>query len=263
MTKFHYFKFDDKTDSDFELDIRMEGITGGIRDDAVVIFQYPSMVSDRYDAKLVEHLKNKKGMKLVIFAQDLGCSVSSATYELQNEIKILSRADLLILESPKMKKIMNANGLTDIDVIYHEVWDYPCDIAKDTRAINIEKTVTDLEIGDMSIDTLITRKACGFVMVDSGDYIHSRKLGYCVASGIPVVVGNDSIEREFVRKFGIGICADTKEEAKNIVMQMTEHDIQKIKVAIEKLSVAVGEGVFTKTLLQKVLYHVVLSQLEN
>lgn len=87
------FKFNDTYDSDDELHVRMQGITAAVSSDSIVIFQYPSMVSARYDSFVMEHLKNTCGAKVAVFVEDLGSRIAPSDYkQLSDEIDLFNKA---------------------------------------------------------------------------------------------------------------------------------------------------------------------------
>ena len=105
------FKFDDTYDSDDELHVRMQGITAAVSSDSIVIFQYPSMVSARYDSFVMEHLKNTCAAKVAVFVEDLGSRIAPSDYkQLSDEIDLFNKADLLIVQSTEMELYLNENG---------------------------------------------------------------------------------------------------------------------------------------------------------
>ena len=116
------FKFPDSCDSDYELDVRMEGIMASMENEAVVIFQYPSMVSLRYDRSIVQHIKKYKDSKLIIMVQDFGSVVSKEAYpSIEEEVALLQQADLLILQSPMMRNCLIQHGLKEIPILYQQL----------------------------------------------------------------------------------------------------------------------------------------------
>lgn len=116
------FKFDDTYDSDDELHVRMQGITAAVSSDSIVIFQYPSMVSARYDSFVMEHLKNTCGAKVAVFVEDLGSRIAPSDYkQLSDEIDLFNKADLLIVQSTEMELYLKENGLKEKPLLYQRV----------------------------------------------------------------------------------------------------------------------------------------------
>lgn len=259
------FRFPDQCDNDEELRMRMDGITAAVSEESVVIFQYPSMVSARYDRFLLDHLKKRSGVKVVIFVQDLGKWVYPEGYtDLSEEIELLCRADLLILQSVMMKHYLNKKGLSDIPVMYQEVWDYPWHICRDS--VNFEKRLD--QINDISVNNLLGLKSEGAGLLSDfssgyAEMCNPLRTGFYICAGIPVAAGNGFRAADFVSRYGIGITAETYEEAKKLVENIEDSQVIQIKSCINKIRQVISSGIFTKTLLQDAVYKVLMETLNN
>ena len=149
------FKFNDTHDSDDELHVRMQGITAAVSSDSIVIFQYPSMVSARYDSFVMEHLKNTCAAKVAVFVEDLGSRIAPSDYkQLSDEIDLFNKADLLIVQSTEMELYLKENGLKEKPLLYQRVWDYPYDFC--LEELEIDKKVE--KIHDISIQHMLDLK---------------------------------------------------------------------------------------------------------
>lgn len=256
-----FFKFPDNCDSDKELDYRMEGITAAISDYTTVIMQYPSMVSIRYDKAVVSHIKRHRGIKLAILVEDFGSEVAKEYYpDISEEIKLFNSADLLILQSRQMHEYLIENGLENVSVIFQELWDYPYDLSRDNIKIG---TYIDY-IPDISTDNLMSLKEAGFCKVMSDDswyhaMCNSQLSGFCISAGIPMVAMKNTRMAEIVERFGIGITADSYEEAEQIINAMNDEQLKEIKSDIKKLQPAVTGGLFGKTILINVAYSMTIN----
>ncbi len=97
MQEISLFRFDDRSDSDEELRMRLHAITTAVPEDGIVFLQYPTMVGIRYDQMLIEILKKRRGVQLIIVLEGYGSQVCPETYfELEEEKKLLRYADLMI-----------------------------------------------------------------------------------------------------------------------------------------------------------------------
>ena len=253
------FRFPDKSDNDEELHYRMDGITAAVSDESVVIFQYPSMVSARYDRFLIEHLKRRRELKLILFVQDFGNTVFPDGYaNVKEEIELFNQADLLILQSEKMEEYLKKEGLADIPVMYQEVWDYPYDISR--NSIKIEKRLE--RITDISVNHLMGIKSAGVGMISDFssyymDMCNPLRTGFYICAGIPVVAKSGSRLADFIGRYRIGIFTETYDEANKIVETLTDEQLNDIKSNINKISRAISGGIYTKTLLQDAVYEIV------
>ena len=161
-----FFKFEDQSDSDRELNVRMDGILAAVEENAVVIFQYPSMVSSRYDRCAIEHIRQSKDRKLILMVQDLGGAVDPKDYPmLADEIELFQQADLLILQSVKMKDFLVEHGLGEVPVVYQRVWEYPYEIYN--NEVQVEKRLQTIE--DISIPALLDLQTGGVAVLEKKD----------------------------------------------------------------------------------------------
>lgn len=256
------FKFPDSCDSDYELDVRMEGIMAAMENEAVVIFQYPSMVSLRYDRSIVQHIKKYKDSKLIIMVQDFGSVVSKEAYpSIEEEVALLQQADLLILQSPMMRNCLIQHGLKEIPILYQQIWEYPYDIYGE--GIKIKKSIQRIE--NVEIQTLLNMRESGVAVFDSqGDYYKELgsplAAGFCICAGIPIITSETSALGQFVRTYGVGFTLSEEQRAESFIEQLTDVEISDKVRQEQKLKVAIGSGLFTKTLLQNAVFQVYMDK---
>ena len=117
-----------------EIDKRLDGIIAPLNLGDVVIFQYPSWIGPNYDECFVDKVKSYRDTKLIIFVQDVQKLMFNSEQSIMDiEIRIMNKADLLILPSDKMYQHLKDNGLKDKKVIYQTIWDMPSDICFDNH----------------------------------------------------------------------------------------------------------------------------------
>lgn len=255
------FKFDDEYDSDDELHVRMQGITAAVSRDSIVIFQYPSMVSARYDGFVMEHLKNACGAKVAVFVHDLGSKVAHDNYNhLSDEIDLFNKADLLIVQSTEMELYLKENGLKELPVLYQKVWDYPYDLCLDE--LEIDKKVE--QIHDISMQHMLDLKKAGLALSTTtgrenkyGLMINSFETGFCICAGIPVIVPEQTNIADFISRYGIGFVMSDDETTDDVLNRISDDDIAKAKEQEKKLAPAVADGMFTKLMLQEVVCRII------
>lgn len=251
-----FFKFPDETDSDTELDVRIEGIMAAVDTDAVVVFQYPGMISARYDRAVIRHLKKYRNRKLIIMVEDLGSMLQIPGYpDLKEEIELFQQADVLVLQSAMMKDYLVVHGLRKIPVLYQELWEFPYEIYN--RDVRIEKRLQT--VMDLSVPALIGMRRCGIACPEKRDGFYYEmcnplEAGFCICAGIPLLAEKNSGLGKFISRYGIGVVAGEQNEAQQIVSALTQEQIRDRKRNLMRLQPAVGSGMFTQTLLQNAVY---------
>ena len=255
------FKFNDTYDSDDELRVRMQGITAAVSRDSIVIFQYPSMVSARYDRFVMEHLKNTCGAKVAVFVEDLGSRIAPSDYkQLSDEIDLFNKADLLIVQSTEMELFLKENGLEEMPVLYQRVWDYPYDFYLDE--LEIDKKVE--QIHDISMQHMLDLKKAGLALSTTTDrenkyglMINPFETGFCICAGIPVIVPEQTNIADFVSRYGLGFVMSDDETTDDVLNRISDEDIAKAKEQEKKLAPAVADGMVTKLMLQEVVCRII------
>ncbi len=255
------FKFDDTYDSDDELHVRMQGITAAVSRDSIVIFQYPSMVSARYDGFVMEHLKNICGAKVAVIVEDLGSRIAPSDYkQLSDEINLFNKADLLIVQSTEMELYLKENGLKKMPVMYQRVWDYPYDFYLDEQ--EIDKKVE--QIHDISMQHMLDLKKAGLALTATTDrenkyglMINPFETGFCICASIPMIVPEQTNIAEFVSRYGIGFVMSDGENTDDVLNRISDGDIVQAQEQEKKLAPAVADGMFTKLILQEVVCRII------
>ena len=255
------FKFDDTYDSDDELRVRMQGITAAVSRDSIVIFQYPSMVSARYDGFVMEHLKNICGAKVAVIVEDLGSRIAPSDYkQLSDEINLFNKADLLIVQSTEMELYLKENGLKKMSVMYQRVWDYPYDFYLDEQ--EIDKKVE--QIHDISMQHMLDLKKAGLALIATTDrenkyglMINPFETGFCICACIPMIVPEQTNIAEFVSRYGIGFVMSEDENTDDVLNRISDGDIAQAQEQEKKLAPAVADGMFTKLMLQEVVCRII------
>ena len=80
-----------------------------------------------------------------------------------------------------------------------------------------------------------------------------HKLGFTLASGIPVIVRNGCVHSDFVREKGLGYVVDSLEEADNLVQNTSDEEYAKMISNIVPYQYMLLNGVYTKKLLMDAL----------
>ncbi|WP_022770281.1 sugar transferase [Butyrivibrio sp. NC2007] len=125
------YKIPEFIDDDNELNHRMDGIISSLRQRDVVIFQFPSWSGLRYEEFLCNHIKAYQNAKLIIFVEDVeALQMDPDRMTLPYCVRLFNKADGLILPSRRMFKVLKEAGLqlTEGQMTYQPIWDYPTDI---------------------------------------------------------------------------------------------------------------------------------------
>lgn len=121
-----FFKYPVQSDSEAELNSRLDGIIAGLWHDDIVVFQFPSWNGFTFDEAFCEKVKAYLNTKLIIYAHDIVPLMFDKNEDnIRRVVQILNRADVLILPSENMYNLLKTYGLNIENVLYQEVWDYP------------------------------------------------------------------------------------------------------------------------------------------
>lgn len=126
-----YFKIPEYIDDNNELNHRLDGIISSLKEEDVVVFQYPSWNGLRYEEFLFDHIKCYRDAKLIFFVEDVeALEMDVERRTLPRCVQLLTKADGLILPSVKMFQVLKDAGLEipEERVTYQTIWDYPTDV---------------------------------------------------------------------------------------------------------------------------------------
>lgn len=268
------FKFPDECDTDEQLHVRIDGVISSLCMGDIVIFQYPSGISARYDRFLIEHIRRYAGVRLVIYVQELAAG--------QEELALLNRADLLIMPSEEMLSFYQSNGLQEKPVILQKWYDYMTDVMlrkHEERRIYIlsediepgnsisRSNVEMLPFDEYHVpETLLKIAEGGVGLIWNFDEEQKNifapwglMLGLFLTAGIPVIVQKGCPCEEYVEKHGAGFVAESMEEVYRICAALSDEDFDKYYANVGKLQYLFTSGAYTKQLLQRIL----IDTLEN
>lgn len=121
----YYYPVD--CDSEGELRKRLDGITSAIERGDIVIFQSPSWLVTSYDRALVNNIRTRRNIRLVIFIHDVITMMFKGVPEeaLVELVEIYNMADLVILPSERMLSFLQEKGLKVKKVLIQSMWDLP------------------------------------------------------------------------------------------------------------------------------------------
>lgn len=264
-------KFPDETDTDEQLHVRMDGIISSLCRDDIVIFQYPSGISARYDRFLIEHIRRYAGVRLVIYVQE---PVTEG-----EELALLNQADLLIMPSEEMHSFYLKNGLQEKPVILQKWYDYMTDVLlrehKERRIYILSEEIAPgnamsgsnvemLPFDEYHVPEMLLKLGeggVGLIWNFDGEEGKVRTpwglmLGLFLTAGIPVIVQKGAPCGEYVEKHGVGFVAESMEEVCRICAALSDEDFEKYYANVKKLQYLFTSGAYTKHLLQEILINV-------
>lgn len=264
-------KFPDETDTDEQLHVRMDGIISSLCRDDIVIFQYPSGISARYDRFLIEHIRRYAGVRLVIYVQEPVIE--------GEELALLNQADLLIMPSEEMHSFYLKNGLQDKPVILQKWYDYMTDVMqrghKERRIYILSEDIEPghtmsssnvemLPFDEYHVPEMLLKLGeggVGLIWNFDGEEGKVRTpwglmLGLFLTAGIPVIVQRGAPCGEYVEKHGVGFVAESMEEVCRICAALSDEDFEKYYANVKKLQYLFTSGAYTKHLLQEILINV-------
>lgn len=264
-------KFPDETDTDEQLHVRMDGIISSLCRDDIVIFQYPSGISARYDRFLIEHIRRYAGVRLVIYVQE---PVTEG-----EELALLNQADLLIMPSEEMHSFYLKNGLQEKPVILQKWYDYMTDVMlrehKERRIYILSEEIAPgnamsgsnvemLPFDEYHVPEMLLKLGeggVGLIWNFDGEEGKVRTpwglmLGLFLTAGIPVIVQKGAPCGEYVEKHGVGFVAESLEEVCRICAALSDEDFEKYYANVKKLQYLFTSGAYTKHLLQEILINV-------
>lgn len=236
MREFSLFRYPDSCDSDKDLFNRAEGIYSSFTNEATLIFQYPSMVSARYDKEISKHLRLYYNSKLIILFENWGYEVDPQNYpNIDEEIEILNSADLLILPSESTLNDLIAKGLKEsMPIVYLDFWDFP-------------KGIHFYDFGNLNVP---------YAFLSDGD---SYKAGYYISNNVPVIVSNNSPIASFVKEKHIGYISDDNNVTENMKTILADDST---KFAVKAVKDLVDAGYFTLRALSEAIQKVVINTIK-
>ncbi|MDR0199064.1 MAG: hypothetical protein LBI43_00630 [Streptococcaceae bacterium] len=117
------FLYDDTEESDEGLAARIEGITGAIATDDILLYQYPSKwYGYRFDRQFI-HLMRQKGVQVILFIHDLDSFTGGTGLSWDDEASLLNSASLLISHGSSMTDWLKKNGI-HIPIVNLQLFDF-------------------------------------------------------------------------------------------------------------------------------------------
>lgn len=120
------YRYSVGTDSTEMLRTRMDGILASVESGDIVIFQSPSWNGVGFDKKLFEQMTKYRVVKRIIFIHDIPpLMFESNRCFLGEHIELFNQADLIIVPSHNMEKLLQKEGLNVQKIVVQRMWDCP------------------------------------------------------------------------------------------------------------------------------------------
>ncbi|WP_295729300.1 sugar transferase [uncultured Limosilactobacillus sp.] len=111
------------------LSSRFDGILAKLGYGDVVVFQSPSWNSLEWDEQFMQRVNIYQGVKKVMFIHDfVPLMFEGNRYLFDRYINFYNQADLVIVASEKLLKVLRDHGLTVKRTVIQHMWDHPCSI---------------------------------------------------------------------------------------------------------------------------------------
>ncbi|WP_057895132.1 hypothetical protein [Lacticaseibacillus brantae] len=118
----HVFFYNDNGESDAAKISRIDGLTAGLNSGDMVVIQYPSWISHKFDTFFIDQM-NKRGMKPVVFAHDVDSWRFESVKNDFDEIEYFNKAAVLVVHGPAMANRLREEGVT-VPMVDYRLLDY-------------------------------------------------------------------------------------------------------------------------------------------
>jgi len=123
-----FYFYDIYSDSQSELNTRLDGIMASVAYGDVVIYQTPTWNGREFDQNFISKVKVLQA-KLITFIHDIPPLMFPSNYYLMPEyIAMYNQSDLVIVPSEQMRDKLLAEGLTVNKILIQHMWDHPYDL---------------------------------------------------------------------------------------------------------------------------------------
>lgn len=107
----HIFRYNSDYESDQALQSRVDGITAAVAHGDLVTYQYPTLISPRFDQFFMDQMHGR-GAKVVLLIHDVELLRGTNSGTSIDEIPYFNKADVLIVHNPIMAQKLQQMGVT-------------------------------------------------------------------------------------------------------------------------------------------------------
>ncbi|GFH43006.1 beta-1,6-galactofuranosyltransferase [Lactococcus hodotermopsidis] len=283
------FRFNDAQESDEELQRRIWGIIAGLKHGDLLIHQYPTWNSKRYE-DMFQREASYKGVTMGAYIQQLP-ALSNERFEADFPLEILFRYDFLIAHTEKMREKLQELGyekLIFVSSFADYVQDYPIrpkkflrqvvyfgDIGMKPKFLSWSNTTMLKVLGpnhselsksdsvkfganpNLSVVSTYLEGGFGFLERDSrktDDYAAMSfhdKLSLFLSAGMPVIVYDDFAYAEFIVENKLGFAISQISEIDEKIAQIDEENYAEFLKNVSYFGELMRTGFFTGKLLQQ------------
>lgn len=277
------FRYSATGESDEAMHSRVDGITAGVAAGDIVLYQYPSYISIRFDLFFINHMI-ARGAKIVLFIHDIEY-MRKGISKTFNEIEILNRCDALIVHNSHMEKKLRVFGVK-IPMISNYIFDFLQEETYKNNDFNREVVLAGSLLksdyltkwnyktriiafgnhdGLKLSDTVDYRGAvaqeelseklpnCFGLSWDSTEgfkeytkYNNPYKLSMYLAMGLPVIVWNRSAIASFVVNNNLGYAIGDLSKLDGLMSELSDGQILNTRNNVRKFGALLRQGFFTK-----------------
>ncbi|MCM1231933.1 MAG: SP_1767 family glycosyltransferase [Ruminococcus flavefaciens] len=121
--------YDTSGESDLGLKSRYDGIIASIHRGDIVFFQHPTWHFLKFEEGLINRIKVYGGRVVIVLHDVASLMFEFKRQELQNAINLYNSAEVLIVPSFAMKKLLQENGIRkNMKFVVQEIWDHVIDV---------------------------------------------------------------------------------------------------------------------------------------
>ncbi|PWF99712.1 hypothetical protein [Levilactobacillus bambusae] len=282
-------RYDSSTEDDVAMDARIDGMTSGIYNGDILVYQYPTYSGTRFDFEFARRLKGR-GVHIIMMVHDF--EILRFGDKGYDEIGYYNSADVVIAANAPQRDKMREMGVTK-PIVLHRCWDYlsetPVHEEPLTRDVvmagsfiksdllstwNQEMTLIAYgERRDYNDDSEISENveyrgvfkepevmrrlpSCFGLAWDTGDmygeytrYNNPYKVGMYLARGLPVIAWRESAIAKLLTENGIGFGINSLDEIKPLLQGINDDELRDLQKRVQNFAQLLRTGYFTKRLL--------------
>lgn len=243
-------------DSLGELSARQDGILSGVSFGDDIIVQLPTLLGEKYELSLINKVNSFRSAstsKLIIVVSQLPTLDKSE--EVAENIKLYNQADVLIVPSVESGTFLREHGLQVSRLVYLDIWDRNINLALDRSTFkrkivtpneNLAKKITGEWVRPTSTLVYDLHMAGGYGLLwPSTKYESGILEERILASGLPIIVNNESYLARLVERAGMGISFNDLMTVTDYVKHSSPEDYQTLAANAGRFSAFLREGGFT------------------
>lgn len=280
-------RYDRSQENYEELGARIDGITTGVSDRDLVIYQYPTYNGNQFEVSFAEHLVYR-GVKLVLMVHDYERLRFGANPGF-DELRHLNLVTAIIVPNSRMKERMQADGITSPIILQH-CWDFLTDVDfhselpnrqvviagsftksdllstwnQNTSLIAYGNNHKNLKVAsNVDYRGLLTPRElvqqlpnCFGLAWDTGKdygeytrYNNPHKVAMYLALGMPVIVWQESAIAKLIQDNQLGFAINSLDEIDILLNVISDDELRALQQRVQNFGRLLRHGYFTERLL--------------